>query len=240
MAKHAPSLLLSVKTVAAGHIVYDAAWLNAPDDDWFDPVNHNATVITDGGRGSAWFICLPAGQAVLRHYRRGGLVARLTQNRYVWMGAARTRSFREFDVLAHLYAQGCRVPRPLAAAWWRHGLTYIAAIVVERLPDVQSLAHYVLRPRGPGLQGVALAVAQAIEGMHAADVWHADLNAHNILINPAGEAWLIDFDRARIGVVTKRRRRDNILRLRRSLIKQAGSQGADFHDLITARLTSST
>ncbi|OWT56289.1 hypothetical protein CEY11_19750 [Candidimonas nitroreducens] len=61
--------------------------------------------------------------------------------------------------------------------------------------------------------------------MHQAGVWHADLNAYNILLDRQGAAWLIDFDRGRRGKLTPRQRRDNLLRLRRSLLKVAGEPG---------------
>jgi 3-deoxy-D-manno-octulosonic acid kinase len=61
--------------------------------------------------------------------------------------------------------------------------------------------------------------------MHRAGVWHADLNAFNLLLDEQGDAWLIDFDRGRYGAVAPNERRSNLLRLRRSLDKVAGSAG---------------
>nr|AIA86950.1 CAZy families GT30 protein [uncultured Idiomarina sp.] len=66
--------------------------------------------------------------------------------------------------------------------------------------------------------------------MHEAGVWHADLNAHNILLDTAGQPWLIDFDRARDygEPLAHQLRVANMQRLRRSLEKVAGAQGSAF------------
>jgi 3-deoxy-D-manno-octulosonic acid kinase len=69
-------------------------------------------------------------------------------------------------------------------------------------------------------------VATAIFAMHEAGVWHADLNAYNILLDPQGKAWLIDFDKGRVRpLLSAERRRGNLLRLRRSLVKVAAERG---------------
>lgn len=233
MPRPSDPLPLRMVTSDDGHILYDANCMSGPSDTWFRPDTWpGACPVTEAGRGAAWFVCLDSGvDAVLRHYRRGGMVARLSRDRYVWTGAATTRAFAECRVLAYLYQQGCRVPRPLAAAWWRRMLTYEAAILVERLPHVQSLAQRVSQSGQLPASDVAGAVGQAIRAMHDAGVWHADLNAHNILIDQAGQAWLIDFDRARAtGVVGQRRRQQNLQRLQRSLIKVAATRGADFYN----------
>ncbi|HLR13097.1 MAG TPA: 3-deoxy-D-manno-octulosonic acid kinase [Burkholderiaceae bacterium] len=224
---------LDVTTSANGRILYDASRVLAPSDSLFLPDTYpHACPVSEAGRGAAWFVSLDSTDAVLRHYRRGGLIARLSRDRYVWTGVAATRSFVEYRALVHLHEQGCRVPRPLAATWWRHGLTYQAAILVERLRDVQSLSRYVNRGSALPAPAVARAVCQAIHAMHEAGVWHADLNAHNILIDPSGHVWLIDFDRAKIGAVSRRQRGNNLQRLRRSLIKVAGERGVSFYNLI--------
>jgi len=186
----------------------------------FDPSNPalKAQPVSVGGRQAAWFVQGVFGQAVLRHYRRGGLIARLVNNRYLWLGASRTRSMQEFSLMHSMSAQGLPVPRPLAAAFWKKGFTYRAAIVVARLPNVMPLAK-VLDSARPEV------VATAIKAMHDANVWHADLNAFNILLDPQGQAWLIDFDRGCQKNMNSSRRRSNLLRLRRSLNKVAGSAG---------------
>ena len=202
-----------------GAMRFDAKRLLAPGDYVFDPMSPGITSVpvTAGGRQAAWFIDGDFGQAVLRRYHRGGLMAKVSTDRYIWTGEESTRSYSEFNLLCFMHASGLPVPRPLAAAYWRDGLTYKAAILVERIPDVRPLAH--------ALEGGHVQVAAAIYAMHDAGVWHADLNAYNILIDGNGKVWLIDFDKGSRQVLSQERRRANLLRLRRSLIKVAKEPG---------------
>lgn len=208
-----------------GAMCYDAARLAAPGPALFDPDHYgaHATPVQAGGRQAAWFVDGGFGHGVLRHYRRGGMMARLSRQSYIWLGEARTRCFMEFQLLESLSAQGLPVPAPLAAGYWRVGsMRYEAAILVERLPDVRPLALVLDQP-------VWDVAADAIARMHQAGVWHADLNAYNILVDNRGKAWIIDFDRGRQGGVSRRGKRRNIERLRRSLEKVAGPAGLDFY-----------
>lgn len=187
--------------------------------DWFDPHRPDAVPVAEGGRQAAWFVGGPHGPAVLRHYRRGGLRARLGRESYLWLGRARVRAVAESSVLTHLCGAGVRVPQPLGAAWWRAGPMYRNAILVARIAGAQTLVGRLERAD-------PAPVAQAIRAMHDAGVWHADLNAFNILFDDEDHVWLIDFDRARrMAAVSARQRRDNLLRLRRSLVKVAGPAG---------------
>lgn len=203
-----------------GAAIADGGRIAAPSPALFDPAHYgaNATPVAVGGRRSAWFVADDFGQGVLRHYRRGGAVARISREAYIWLGEARTRSFMEFRLLAQMFDAGLPVPRPLAAAYWRRGLAYRAAIIVERLAHVRTLAQCLEEAH-------ADAAALAVVAMHRFGVWHADLNAFNILIDQNGRAWLIDFDRGQRKALSDAERENNLLRLRRSLEKVAGVQG---------------
>lgn len=202
-----------------GAIVFDAARWPQATASALDPDGWpGASPVADGGRGAAWFVEGGFGRGVLRHYRRGGMAARASRDRYLWLGEDRVRSLAEFRLLAMLRAQGLRVPAPLLAGYWRKGLVYRAAIIVERIDGATALAGCIDTPGAPGWPAAGRAIAR----VHAAGVDHADLNAHNVLFDAAGEAWLIDFDRGRQRRPSAGWREANLARLSRSLAKLAG------------------
>lgn len=205
-----------------GAILFDRERLPQANPDWLDPAwwGVRAERVGAGGRGAAWYVEDGFGRAVLRQYRRGGLIAHLSRDRYLWTGEARCRSFREFRLLVLLSMQGLPVPAPLAACYRRQGLAYRAAILVERLPATGSLADHAVG----GDVAVWERVGQMLAGMHRAGVDHADLNATNILLGQ-DQAWLIDFDRCGVRPPAVAWRRANLARLRRSLSKIAPDGG---------------
>ncbi|HET9834983.1 MAG TPA: 3-deoxy-D-manno-octulosonic acid kinase [Rhodanobacteraceae bacterium] len=205
---------------AEGAILFDAGLAVQPDDRWFDPGHWRARgKLHDqarGGRGSVVFVETPAGVCALRHYHRGGMVAPILGDRYLWTGAERTRGFAEFRLLAELQRRDLPVPVPIAARYRRHGIHYTADLLTRRIERTRTLAEFI----AAGELDAALAgrVGELVARFHAQGVDHADLNAHNVLIGPNGP-WLVDFDRGRIRVSQGGWCQGNLLRLRRSLLK---------------------
>jgi 3-deoxy-D-manno-octulosonic acid kinase len=199
---------------AGGGILYDASRLSKPADELFSPAQWSARSALEqvpGGRSSiallkvgAWPGLqthfepgLESGQWVLRHYRRGGLIAKLSQDRYLWAGPERTRSFAEWRLLAKLRALGLPVPAPIAARYVRGLLTYRADLITELLPQTRTLADAITGHDLP--EGQWQAIGQTIAAFHRHGVHHADLNAHNILLaQRQPNVYLLDFDRGRI------------------------------------------
>ncbi len=81
------------------------------------------------------------GPWVLRHYRRGGMIANVLGDRYLWTGAGRTRGFAEFRLLAALRARGLPVPTPVAARYRRKGVHYRADLITRRIGNATTLAE---------------------------------------------------------------------------------------------------
>jgi len=149
------------------------------------------------GRGNTHFIVLEGHALVLRHYRRGGLVRHLSERRYVWTGLARTRAVREFELLRELESEGLPVPSPFACAVTRHGFLWSGSLVTRRLAG-RTLAEILDDGGKAPLPAPAVpwaAIGRCIARFHTAGIRHADLNAHNVLLD-GDEVFLIDFDRA--------------------------------------------
>ncbi len=221
---------ISEQQTADGAILFDPAALAQGgefDPRWFDAefwrAQERATA-APGGRGGIVFAHTPHGDWALRHYRRGGLVARLLGDRYLWNGAEHTRSFAEFRLLHDLVEHGFEVSKPIAARYRRQGTHYRADLITRFIPDASTLGWRV--QRGGIDAATARRVGEAIARLHAAGVYHADLNAHNVLIDDE-KVWLIDFDRGELREPQKAWQAANMARLKRSLIKVGAADAGE-------------
>ncbi len=183
-----------------------------------------ALAAVSAGRGAAWFVECGRRRWVLRHFRRGGHMARIAQDRYVWAGERRVRAFAEYRMLARLAGRGLPVPKPVAARYRRSGMIYRCDLIVQRIADAKPLSSM--------LAAAALSdaswrsIGATIARLHREGVDHADLNAHNILLDGRGAVSAIDFDRCSLrgpGAWTSR----NLRRLHRSLAKISRELPAD-------------
>jgi 3-deoxy-D-manno-octulosonic acid kinase len=147
----------------------------------------------------------------------------------MWHGVERTRAFREFRLLARAVAAGLPVPAPIAARIERTGGWYRADILLEAIENVATLAVRAAREAGSVPWA---AIGQSIAAIHRAGIWHADLNAHNVLIGSDDRIWIVDFDRADYRTPDASWAAENLARLKRSLTKLGvATSRADFERL---------
>ena len=210
-----------VQPTPDGAIVFDpdAAAQAAFDPDWFEPEYWHARAAAQaatGGRGSAMFVDAPFGSCALRHYRRGGMAARVFGDRYLWTGPERTRSFAEFRLLAEIARLGLPGPAPVAARYRKSGPFYRADLITRRIADARTLAECLAGGRLDA--ELAYETGALVARFHRAGIWHADLNAHNVLVTSSA-LHLIDFDRGRLRAPAEGWRLANLQRLHRSLVK---------------------
>jgi len=201
-------------------IVYDSSLMDVPGLAYFDVDFWRSRQAVSGeaiGRGSAWFIETAHGPVVLRHYLRGGWAATLSRKSYFFTGVPRSRPFREYHLLAELYALGLPVPRPVAALCEHHGLISTGAIMMACITSSKTLADLLVSD--DHAEGLWASVGKCIRKFHDAGVWHADLNARNILLDSDFQVFLIDFDRARFRPEKPVNGEGNLKRLKRSLLK---------------------
>ena len=174
-------------------ILYDPQWSGKISSDWFQWQHWQTDAIaTPEGRGSSYFVTHHAQQWVLRHYRRGGLMASFLRDKYFWSGLEQTRPWREWKLLLLMHQKGLPVPKPIAAQVRRQGLFYQGDILLERITDAIPLSR--LLQSSSLSQSQWQAIGQCINMFHQQGIYHADLNAHNILLRDS-EVFLIDFDK---------------------------------------------
>jgi 3-deoxy-D-manno-octulosonic acid kinase len=186
------------------------------------------------GRGAAWGVSGPDGDWVVRHYRRGGAVARLLGDAYIRVGEP--RPFRELRASAAARSRGVPSPEVVAVVVYPAGVVYRADIATRLVPDSADLAETTLgdaRQDEPARVAAWRAAGSLLRAAFDAGIHHADLNLRNILIardeTGAGDptALLIDLDRATVveGAASGRARARMLNRLHRSRRKIEAEMG---------------
>ncbi len=195
---------------------------------WFDRVAWEAEGArrhTSTGRAPVLIRDMQGESWVLRHYSRGGLVARFVEDHYVWHGLEATRAWRELDMLAQMQKWNLPAPAPVAALVSRTGLVYRADIITVFIPETKALSALLREDRVP--ESLWLRIGAMLGAFHMRGVDHPDITAHNILIDADQRTYLVDFDNAllrRPGSWHKR----GFTRFQRSLRKVAMETGGDF------------
>lgn len=220
--------LSHTETLSCGIVLCAADRATELSAEWFDReqwLKSGARRHTSTGRAEVLISDRGTETWILRHYCRGGFVARFIDDHYFWLGLEQTRAFREWRLLERMIGWGLPSPAPVAACVRRMGLWYKADIITQYLSDTQTLSAY-LREDGVGSE-TWQAIGRMIKQFHAYGVCHPDLTAHNILLDTAGKTYLVDFDSARVRPSGDWQRR-GIARLQRSLRKVALETGAEF------------
>ena len=170
------------------------------------------------GRSHAVFFQYKGQDLVLKHYQRGGRMAALLGDKYIGADCNWSRSFREWRLLTQMRELELPVPEPVAASCVRHGIFYRADLITMRLNKVVTLADYLFK--GECDEAGWAAVGSCIRRFHDASVYHADLNARNILLNTESNmVYLIDFDKGTVRYLGDSWKASNLARLQRSLLK---------------------
>lgn len=215
----AVSLAENIKSKRLGQrrILYDGALIEHPEETLFCPATESAVAKTVAiGRGEPVFYQYQAHRLVLKQYLRGGLIAPLLGDRYFGLNPEHSRAFREFRLLHQLQALKLPAPVPVAASAERSGLFFRAALITLEIPHAQTLADALMQSAVDG--SVWQDVGRCIRQFHDHDVYHADLNARNILLSE-NRIYLIDFDKGAFRYLGESWKASNLARLKRSLLK---------------------
>lgn len=176
------------------------------------------------GRGAAPTVKIHPGlTAVLRRYRHGGLLGRLTGSLY-W---GPDRALEELRVTARAEAAGAPVPHVLCLAVWPVGGPFWSALIGTREePGAQDLLGALSHTAEPRARRDLLRrVGASLRKLHDEGVDHRDLQLRNILVvpgEPEPRIVVVDLDRAVFhsrGALPVGHRAENLGRLNRSGVK---------------------
>ncbi len=169
------------------------------------------------GRGTTYFFQHNRNEYVLRHYRRGGLIGKILSDQYLYTGLEKSRAWQEFKLLQHMKTLNLTCPTPIAAMLKKSGLYYQADIISTRIPGAQDLHHVLLEKSLTA--NIWQKVGQTIAQFHNHQIYHHDLNIHNIMLDTEHEVWLIDFDKCSVKQGNNWKQ-SNMARLKRSFEKE--------------------
>lgn len=177
------------------------------------------------GRRSHTILDMPdSGKAVVRHYVHGGLLRKVTGERF----AGSRRFLDEVRVSEHLRACGVNTPEVLGLLVHAGKLGFCrGALVTRMVEEGQDLLDFLRSSQGRALvsdpaarRKLLRSAAVETRKMHDSGVLHADLHVKNLLLGADGSIFILDLDRARMGKkIGRNGRLANLIRLGRSLEK---------------------
>ncbi len=196
--------------------------LPAITEQWFSAESNLPELAIIGsaeGRGTTHFLRYSNNtDLVLRHYKRGGLIGKLLDDQFWFAGLKQTRPYREMQLLIQMCEWHLPCPRPVAGLVQRSGLVWRGDLLTVKIPNASD-THNILTER-PLTEFEWRHIGATIKRFHQRQVYHHDLNIHNVMLDNEGQAWLIDFDKCAVrnGEAWKV---SNLERLHRSLMKES-------------------
>ncbi len=153
---------------------------------------------------------------ILKHYVRGGFIANISYDKYLFTSLLTTRCLKEYNFLNKLHKKGLPVPKPVAIQVITNRFTYTADIITNKIDNEGTLHDFVSNQK----MNVNLweNLKNTLEKFYQKNIYHSDLNARNIIIDKNNNFFILDFDNSYF-FYKKKYFKKSIIRLERSLKK---------------------
>ncbi|WP_164503556.1 3-deoxy-D-manno-octulosonic acid kinase [Pleionea sediminis] len=197
--------------------------------EWFEPnhwIDQNAITGTSTGRNTTYFFSSNNHEYVLRKYLRGGLIAKFNKDRYRFNSIESTRAYLELSLLEKMTQKALPCPRPTAGLIQKTGSHYRAKLIIERINNSKDAFELLKTEKLP--DEIWRKIGATVRKFHDQNVFHSDLNIHNILVDDQNKIWIIDFDKCEFRTSNTTWKQQNLDRLLRSLKKEVGKND-EFH-----------
>lgn len=157
----------------------------------------HSTERLSGGRGLVPVLDTPSGDRwAVRHYWRGGAVARVLGDRYLRFGLP--RPVRELEMHSLLRARGVSTPPMVVAVVHEEGAWYRGDVATVLVPGASDLAELTLGPARwdeREREQAWFSAGALLRRLFTTGAEHEDLNLRNIIVQrETGEAYLLDLD----------------------------------------------
>lgn len=214
-----------VITIDNSIILYDANLISTPTLSLFNAKQHDPEKINIGtaqqrtgiGRAKVAYFSSDNRKLVLKHYYRGGMIASFLKDSYFGLSIEHSRAFREWKLLKIMKGFGLPVPDAVAARIEKKTLTYRADLITEEIENIKTLSDALSTEKLNSFMWEK--IGACIKSFHNHNIYHADLNARNILVENGGGIYLIDFDNSYVRKGPGVWKAANLARLKRSLLK---------------------
>jgi 3-deoxy-D-manno-octulosonic acid kinase len=158
------------------------------------------------------------GPVVVKAYMRGGVVRHLMKRHYLKFGP--TRCQQEYELLQTVRHLGVNAPEPVAYAY-RGRFCYLGWLITRAIPQPQSLVQ-LANADATATQGLMPAVIAQISLLIEHRILHVDLHPGNVIIDKAGRAFIVDFDKGRVFPGARKKLRNLYLRRWQRAVRKHG------------------
>lgn len=219
MTNHMKIEKYKVEKMGQRWVLYNPQLMSSIKEDYFNcsTMKTNGMLIGSAdGRGETCFYTAEDNIWALRHYLRGGFIARFLRDQYLGLRLEKTRAWQEWHLLNKMQSLGLPVPKPVAASVIKSGIFYRADLITEYLEKTETLSD--ILENNKVNSDIWHSLGKVIRLFHDNSVFHSDLNARNILLDQNEKIYLIDFDRCSFKEGDDWKE-ENLNRLKRSLMK---------------------
>ncbi|SDT84208.1 lipopolysaccharide kinase InaA family protein [Desulfobacula phenolica] len=167
----------------------------------FKSTSKDETAILEGRVAPRFEVLPEAGPVVIKAYKRGGLISRINNDRYLKIGQIRSR--REFEFLIAAKKAGVRVPDPVAYA--NTGFPFYKTWLITK--EIKDHSSFVIlcRKNKEKAQALIPEISNNINILINNKIHHVDLHPGNILMDGNNNIYIIDFDKACLCLKNKAR-----------------------------------